>query len=563
MASRLATFLSELKRRKVYHVAVGYSIVGFGVASGAQYVFEIMGFGLAPARLVAVLVILGLPIALVLAWAYEVRPERPQESHPDPELKQARRELEASVAVLPFVDLSPCGDQQFFCDGMAEELINVLAKEEKLLVVSRTSSFVFREGSEDAREIGRKLGVATILEGSVRRAADRIRVTAQLVNADDGFHLWSDTYDRALNDVFGVQDEIARSILQALLPKFVADYSDRPSSLITPHIQAYDLFMKGREAHFTYTEEGSERALDYFSRAIQQSPAWAAPYSAQAEAYAMLLFHGTLPPERLLPKVRVSAERAVELDSTAGDGLALLGVERAIGRHDWVGAEADLLSAISLSPNGYSPRMWYGVFLLPALGRHEEAMEQAALSAELDPLSPAAVADRLWVSLQAREYDDALVFGERALGMAPGFPFAVSGVAMVYEVLGNLKKAAEAHQTAVAVTQGHPFYRTQLARCYALAGRTSEARQILTGVTEEWEHKYASPYYLATAFQALDEPETAFYWLHRAYETKDPWLVFLGEDPIIDPLRANPELGDLLRQMSLPQADGFSASSRE
>jgi TolB-like protein/Tfp pilus assembly protein PilF len=560
MASRLATFLSELRRRKVYHVAAGYLIVGFGVASGAQYILEIMGFGLAPARPVAVLVILGFPIALMLAWAYEVRPE---ESQTRPEIAKAREEREASLAVLPFVDMSPSGDQQFFCDGMAEELINVLAREEKLLVVSRTSSFVFREGSVDAREVGRKLGVATILEGSVRRAADRIRVTAQLVNTEDGFHLWSDTYDRSLDDVFGVQEEIARSILQALLPKFVSDYSDRISTVITTHTRAYDLFMKGREAHFTYTEEGCKRALDYFSRAIQQSSAWAAPYAAQAEAYAMLLFHGTLSPEYLLPKVRVNAEKAVELDSTAGDGLALLAVEKAIGRHDWVGAETDLLSAISLSPNAHPPRLWYGIFLLPALGRHKEAMEQAAFCVELDPLNPAAVADLLWVSLQARKYDDALGFGERALGMAPGFPFAVSGVAMVHEVLGNLKKAEEAHQAAVAVTQGHPFYRTQLARCHALAGRTIEAREILGNVTGEWEYKYASPYYLATAYQALDEPERASHWLRQAYETKDPWLVFLGEDPIMDPLRADPLLGNLLRRMSLPQADRLEPSSGE
>jgi adenylate cyclase len=554
MASSLSAFFSELKRRKVYrvgsvYVVVGAGIIGLGEAALPSSIWD--GIQIP----VGIIILVGLPISLVLAWAYEVRPETSAEPQTEPRLREPLERPEASLAVLPFVDMSPDKDQQFFCDGMAEELINVFAKEENLLVVSRTSSFLFRDSTQDAREIGRTLGVATILEGSVRRAEDRLRVTAQLVKTEDGFHLWSDTYDRAMDDVFAIQDEISRNILQALLPKFLPDLADHPTELVTPNAEAYDLYVKGRQAHFTYTEEGSERALDYFSRAIQKSPAWAAPYAARAEAYTMLLFYSTLSPQDLLPNVRRNAEKAVELDSTTGDGLALLGAEKAIGSHNWTGAESDLLRAISLSPNAHPPRLWYGVFFLPALGRHQEAWEQAAFCAELDPLNPAAIADLSWVSLQARRYDEALGFSQKALRMAPGYPFAVSAVAMINELRGNFQEAEKAHQTAVAVTQGHPFYRTQLARCFALAGKPEGAKEILSEVTGVWEDKYASPYYLATAFQALGETDTAFHWLDRAYETRDPWLVFLGEDPIADPLRDDPRSAEMLRKMGLPQAD--------
>jgi serine/threonine-protein kinase len=554
MASRLSAFFSELKRRKVYHVAAVYVVVGIGVLSAAEVILDPLGFqDLRP--YIVILVLLGFPIALILAWAYEVRPETSAEPQTEPRLREPLERPEASLAVLPFVDMSPAKDQQFFCDGMAEELINVFAKAEDLLVVSRTSSFVFRDSQADAREIGRALGVATILEGSVRRTEDRLRVTAQLVKTEDGFHLWSDTFDRALDDVFTIQDEISHNIFQALRPKFRPDLAAQPAKLITPNTEAYDLYVKGRQAHFAYTTEGSERALDYYSRAIQQSPDWAAPYAAQADAYTMLLFYSTLSPQDLLPNVRRNAEKAVELDSTSGDGLALLGIEKAIGSHDWTGAEADFLRAISLSPNAHAPRLWYGVFLLPALGRHQEAWEQAAFCVELDPLNPAAIADLGWVSMQARKYEEAIRFAEKTLGMAPGYPFAVAAIGLVHELRGNFQEAEEAFQTAVAVTQGHPFYQTQLARCFASAGKPVEAKEILSEVTGVWEDTYTSPYYLATAFQALGDTDTAFHWLDRAYETRDPWFVFLGEDPTADPLRDDPRFGELLRRMGLPQAN--------
>jgi len=554
MASRLLAFFSELKRRKVYHVAAVYVVVGIGVLSAAEVILDPLGFqNLRP--YIVILVLLGFPIALILAWAYEVRPETSAETQTEPKLREPPERPKASLAVLPFVDMSPDKDQQFFCDGMAEELINVFSKAENLLVVSRTSSFLFRDSNADAREIGRTLGVATILEGSVRRSEDRLRVTAQLVKTEDGFHLWSDTYDRALDDVFAIQDEISRNILKTLLPKFLPDQADQSIELVVPDTEAYDLYVKGRQAHFSYTPEGSERALGYFSRSIELSPAWAAPYAAQAEAYAMLLFYSALSPRDLLRNVRRNAEKAVELDSTSGDGLALMGLEKAIGSYDWTGAETDLLRAISLSPNAHTPRLWYGVFVLPALGRHEEAWEQAAFCAELDPLNPAAIVDLCWVSWQARKYEEAMRFAEKTLGMAPGYPFAVSTVAMVHELRGNFQEAEKAHQTLIAVTKGHPSYQTGLARCFALAGKTVEAKEILSEVTGAWEDHYTSPCYLATAFQALGETDTAFHWLDRAYETRDPWLVFLGEDPTADSLRDDPRFGEMLRRMGLPQGN--------
>ena len=270
MASKLSVFLGELKRRKVYQVAVVYVVVGFGVASGAQYVFEMLGFPLASAQFVAILIILGFPVALVLAWAYEVKPEEPRgpEVLPAADLETPFSEPEGSaIAVLPFTNMSDDPEAEYFSDGMTEEIINALGQLKGLRVAARTSCFSFKGKTPEIAEVGAKLRVATVLEGSVRKVGGRIRITAQLVNVAEGFHLWSERYDRQMEDVFAIQDEIARAIANRLQITLSGGAGEKLVKPPTESLEAYDLYLKGR-FFVTQGGEGSRVGLECFQQAL-------------------------------------------------------------------------------------------------------------------------------------------------------------------------------------------------------------------------------------------------------------------------------------------------------
>ncbi|MHC4138133.1 MAG: tetratricopeptide repeat protein, partial [Planctomycetota bacterium] len=336
-ASKLGSFVAELKRRKVYRVAVVYSVVAFVIWQAAEIAFPSLHLPEWTLTFVVVIALIGFPIALVLAWAFEITPEgvrrtepagaEPAEAPASPPPAVAHEVERKSIAVLPFANMSDDPENEYFSDGMTEEIINALTQLEDLRVAARTSCFAFKGKPADIGEIGAKLKVATVLEGSVRKAGTRLRITAQLVNVGDGYHLWSERYDREMEDVFAIQDEIARAIADRLQVTLAVGAGERLVKPPTKSLEAYDLYLKGRYFVNRIVEvagEGPRKGIDFFEQALALDPGYALAHAGIADAYSFL-GSTVLRPKEALPKAREAAMRALELDDTLAETHCALG----------------------------------------------------------------------------------------------------------------------------------------------------------------------------------------------------------------------------------------------
>lgn len=475
-------FLAELKRRHVFRVAAVYGATAFVVLQVADLLQEALHLPEAFLTGTTVLALLGFPIALVLAWAFEktadgvVRTEaattqqideivaqpasrrwpsgllaligvgalavatwmtfvrEPSVPAGDPsgseQLVNAADPVASgpSVAVLPFADMSPDGDQEYFADGMAEEILNVLTRIPELQVAARTSSFSYRESPKDVREIGQELGVGAVLEGSVRRDGDQVRITAQLIDTEDGFHLWSDTYTRELSGVFAVQDEISHAIVDALEVSLIGDTGKALVSEPTANPAAYDEFLRGRYEWNRRGKQGMNAALTHFGRAVELDPEFAPAWAGLAHTWGLIWIYDNEKSFReSLPRARVAADRAVELDPELPE--AYTGLHWATT--DVPESERALRRAIELNPRYAAAHQWLGE-LLSDLGHHEEALREGRLAVQLDPLSLAGNLDFGRDLMRAREYDEAIEQFQHTLDLDRTLGIAYSSLADTY-----------------------------------------------------------------------------------------------------------------------------------
>jgi serine/threonine-protein kinase len=572
LASKLGTFLAELKRRKVYGIAALYAAVGVAISLAVPDLFEALLLPEWTARLVIVLVVLGFPIALVLAWAYEVKPESPRPAGaedrpaasgrpPEPEARGTvsspgppsadatpDQEPPKSIAVLPFVDMSPDQDQEYFCDGMAEELINALTKVEGLRVAARTSSFYFKGKSEDVREIGGQLAVRSVLEGSVRRAEERLRVTAQLISVEDGFHLWSENYDRELKDVFAIQDEISRSIVEALRPALLGQEQQELVTAPTRSLEAYDHYLRGRHYWEGRYEKGLETALSFFEKAVEIDPAYALPHTGIADAYAVLGMYGYLRPEEASERARTTAERAVELDDGLSEAHASLGFIRLLYSWDWDRSEANFLKAIELNPDNADAHAWLSL-QLAVQGRFEEACEEAASAERLDPLSNYIVTISAGVFYFKRDFEKAAELLERVVARDPSYLMAVWILGGTYSQMSRHGDAVRAGERAVTLSNDALFFKGWLGYVYGRAGRQEEARALLDELHACEDSRYVSPLSFLSIDVSLGENERALDRLAQAVAEGTPYLYSIHQDPMVDPLRSDPRFTALTSQV--------------
>ncbi|UCC83920.1 MAG: hypothetical protein JSW46_03010, partial [Gemmatimonadota bacterium] len=379
--SNLRAFLAELKRRQVFRVAIVYAVVAFVIWQAAEIAVPGLTLPDWVLTLVILLTILGFPIALVLAWALEITPEgvrrtEPGRAGPDATPASAAPAVaegidRRSIAVLPFANMSDDPGNEYFSDGMTEEIINALAQLEGLRVAARTSSFAFKGKSPDVREVGAKLNVATALEGSVRKAGNRLRITAQLVSVADGYHLWSERYDREMEDVFAIQDDIARAIAEKLQVTLVAGVAEPLVRRPTENVEAYDLYLRGR--FFAHQGgEGPRKGLEYFQRALAGDPEYALAHAGIAEAYSQLGNTGILRPKEAMPRAREAAIRALELDETLAEAHLSLGWIGWTYDFEWSNAEKYFLRALELNPDLPEAHFKYG-FFLASMERGEES----------------------------------------------------------------------------------------------------------------------------------------------------------------------------------------------
>lgn len=457
----------------------------------------------------------------------------------------------STMAVLPFADLSPEGDHEYFSDGMTEELINRLAQVEGLRVVARTSAFAFKGRQIDVRNVGEQLNVATVLEGSVRRAGNRLRITAQLVNVADGYHIWSQTYERDLEDVFDMQEEIARSIvatLQGTLPGASAVHASE-----SPDVEpaAYDLYLKGRYAWYQRSEAGLRAALSYFAQAAEMAPDYPRAHAGLADAYAVLGFYDYLPPGEAFPQAKAAAERALQLEPAHAGPHSTLGYVALYYDWDWPRAEQEFQRSIALDSTYSTAHQWYANFLT-AQGRFVEAERAMRRAQELDPLSLIANVALGWVLFFAGDYERAIAQCRQTLELDPEYALALLWSGLALEELDRLDEAIAMHQRAVRLGNSSITTVASLARAHALAGEHDRAEEILRDIEARGRATGYVPFYeVAKVYLALGQRDRAIEALEVAYRQRSHSMVFLKVDPQLRELRTDPRFITLVDRVGL------------
>ncbi len=453
-----------------------------------------------------------------------------------------------SIAVLPFADLSPKGDQEYFCDGMAEELINVLSRIRDLDVVARTSSFSFKGRNEDVREIGRRLGVGRVLEGSVRKSGKRLRITAQLVDTTEGYHIWSESFDRELDDVFAIQDEVT----MALIEKFEIELPDKDKKLLSNRrpqdLTEYQLYLKGRYFLNKRTEEGFVTGISFFQQMIEKNSGSALGYSGLAEAYGSLGYFNYLPSAEAYGKSREYAEKALALDDSLAEAhVSLAGVEVF---HDWDLADGErcLRRALKLSDGSIEARHRLA-FTLSAQERHEEAVREISLAIENDPLSSLINSAAAWVYYLARDYDRALDQCAEIQRLDPHYhvSYVIKGLAFMEK--RQLEEAVSSFRKALELEENDAATLAYLSLALARADRKKEAERILHESKKLSDSRYIAPFYRAIIFTGLGQDDEALEWLEHGLEERTPWMIFLRAWPIFDGLKPHPRFQSILDRL--------------
>jgi eukaryotic-like serine/threonine-protein kinase len=504
-----------------------------------------------PYRIAAYLVA-GVIAALVAytTWRWQSGSRRPSGDPGTQTAVLATRAASRSIAVLPFVNMSADPENEYFADGMTEELINALTKVEGLRVPARTSSFAFKGKDLTIRAIADSLDVGSVLEGSVRRAANRLKVTAQLINAADGYHLWSETYERELKDVFAVQDEIARAIVTTLRVRLTGPAASGIVRQPTHNLEAYELYLKGRFAWSQRTSAALEQAARHFEQAIMRDSQFAQAHAGLADTFILLPLYGGVAPTEAWAKAKAAALMALELDSTLVEARTSLAYGTM--KHDWAweAAERGFKQAIALNPHYATARHWYGDFLT-GRGRLEEALRELKRAQELDPLSRIIGSDLGRALLFQKRNAEAVAQLEQTVRLDPGFARARLWLATAYLQTGMRSEAVAQLQQSVELSGREPVAVANLAYAYAVTGNVSASSSLLAELRARARREYVLPSALAMAHMGQGDREEALASLKRAVDTRDPWLAENIFDPRFGSLSSDSRFPELLRRMGL------------
>jgi TolB-like protein len=553
-------FFAELKRRRVYSVAVAYLIGGWALAQGIAQVLPVFDIPNWVVRLIVLLVILGFPVALVLSWFFDLTrygivrtPDLDARSiNTVRSVRDSGGEdaTEKSIAVLPFNDLSPSKDHAYFGEGIAEELLGALAKVDGLRVAARRSSFWFKDKEAELGEIASKLNVGHVLEGSVRRDGNRVRITAELIDACDGFTIWSETYEREMHGIFALQDEITRSIIDTLKLKLAISPS-RPSR----STDAYDAYLEGLVYSDKNTEPELRKSLEFFQQALEHDPKFSRAWTGIAKAW-LWLADAYVPPLEAYPKVRDAAIRALELDDEEAEAHVYLAEAKRILDWDLDGAEAEFNRAVAIDPNS-TPSNYFVAALHAARGNRDQALTYLQRTSRIDPAS-------LWVSNFACElyryfglYDEATTAGERALQLDPTFAhYGEPALAALYREMGRFDDAIALYQKAREFT-GRPGF--GLAITYARMKRREEALQTLEAAIAGWGYRPGDA--IAHVHVTLGAYDDTMRELERACEQRSSSLHGVGIAPEFVPLRSDKRFKSILQRIGLEPEKVFAATT--
>jgi TolB-like protein/Flp pilus assembly protein TadD len=576
MNNRIRGFFAELRRRKVYHVAVVYVVVGWGVSEGAEFLFgDVLGLQDVVWKAVMGLVVLGLPIALVLAWAYEVRPEEPtpQVGPVDPtrdsgaadsvqgadsvkEADPTESKLSApSIAVLPFESLSSDPEGDYFADGISEEITNALAKQKGLRVAARTSAFAFKGQRIDIREIGLKLNVAHVVEGSVRRSERGLRITAQLINARDGYHLWSDQFDRDHGDVFRIQEEIADAVARRLLEE-VGGVEE--TKVLPAELSAYDSYLKGRQAMAAFSPNSLAEAVGHFETAVQLDNRFAPALASLAEALTMQsIGFSVLAPTETLPRAGEVATRALDLDPQLPEAHLAHALFKMYWDRDYPQAKEYLDRALDLNPNFATAYMWVEFFATYVEYDFPKALAALQRARQLSPLDTRFRGRMGTVNMLFGNYAEAERLFLEETSDDPADPMPHVGLADAYMRSGRTEEAVTRAGIALELGGHHPAFLGVAGVFYGLGGELEKAAELLGELEDLSEKGRGSGFWLGLTYAGLGEFDRAFECFDQAVDERDGSLVYIFHAPREIGIHEDPRFLPLLEKLNLSHLAQF------
>ncbi len=455
----------------------------------------------------------------------------------------------SAIVVLPFVNLSADPENEYFCDGLSEELINGLTQSGDLRVVAHCSAFTFKGRDTDAREIGRKLNAGSVLEGSVRKAGNRLRISAQLIDAADGYHLWSEQFDRESDDIFAIQDEISLAILEKLKVQPIGQTRARSAIRPAASLEAYNLYLKGRSFWHRRYEGFLQKAMDCFQKAIDKDPGYAPAHVGLADCYNSLGVWAFADPGAVFPQARALTKKALDIDDTLSDAHASLGVVNIFYDWNWTAGESELRRAIELNPGNALVHLWYGHYL-SIVGRMDESIAEVRLAQGLDPLSPTINSNVGYTLYLSRQYESAMVELNRTLELDPHFAGAHFYLGALHWHLGRYAEAIEEYKKSLELSGGALVWAAGgLGSAYAGAGDRRSARKVLREIDER--RGYVPPSARALVYVGMGEDEKAYEWLDRALLEHDPLMSWIRPEPGFDRLRPDRRFQELLRCLGL------------
>jgi serine/threonine-protein kinase len=453
-----------------------------------------------------------------------------------------------AIAVLPFLNLSADPENEYFADGITEDIIAQLSKIRALKVISRASVMRYKSREQSLREIAAKLETTALVDGSVRRIGDRVRIVAELIDPENDRHLWAETYDRQLTDVFAIQTDVALRIADALRAELSVDERTRIRREPTNDLQAYQLYLQGRHCLVRYTSEGMRKGIWYFERAIELDPRYALAHIGVAFAYAELGETGSMEAEQAYPLARMAVDAALAIDNTLADAHVVLGMLKLVAEYDWIGAEREFKRALELSPSNADAYDFYGR-LCSALGRQEDSIAMQRRAQELNPVEHRS--DYANSLMRAGRYEEARDEAKRAAELDPLYDRLRATLGWALIRLGRPDEGIAELEKAVSLTPSSTAWLAQLGQAYAEAGRVTEARDILRRLSDLATRQYVSPYHMAYVLTGLGEYEEAMDWLEKAYEEKAGAIYGIKGSFLFLALRSNPRFVALLKKMNL------------
>ncbi len=598
-------FFAELKRRNVYKVAVAYAIVSWLLIQAASILFPTFDAPPWVMKVFVAVIVLGFPAALILSWAFEITPEGIRLESEVPANQSVTRKTgrkivalttvlaviaaglfvfqilrarstsssretagampvrlgprtepatvsNKSIAVLPFDNLSRDPDNAYFVEGIQDEILTRLAKIADLKVIARSSTQRF-QNKGDLPQIAQQLGVAHLLEGSVQKVNDQVRVNVQLIKAANEAHLWAEVYDRKLTDIFAVESEIAKTIADTLQARLTGSEEHVIAARPTENTEAHQVYLKGRFFWNKRTGADLKTAVDYFQQAVAADPGYASAYAGLAQTYVLLPVFGAGTPRDFFPKATAAARRAIELDESSAEGHAALGMLLLFDAK-FSPSELEFRRAIDLNPNYATAHHWFGNSFLVTLGRFDEAIKEGQRAVELDPLSLIINSDLGSTFMIARRYDEAIAQLRRTLLLDGNFAYAHWNLGEALYLKGDVKAAIAEYEKAAALDDD-PQIQALLGRAYAETGKTEQARAILRKLEEMGRQHYVRTYLFAVLYTGLGEKGKAMDYLEKAYDNgESPDALWLKVDPIFDPLREEPRFRQIVAKMFPPTA---------